>query len=172
MKHSLLYHEQQRFNQWWIWLIVIGINILPIYGIYQQLILGQSFGTKPMSNAGWFLFAALTLIITFFLLSFRLVTLIRQNGIYVRFFPIQTSMKFYKWEEIDKLYIRKYKPLREYGGWGLRYGFFGKGRALNVFGNIGLQIEFNNGKRLLIGTQKPKQIEEVLTKLGKLSTDF
>ena len=58
----------------------------------------------------------------------------------------------------------------EYGGWGLRYGFFGKGRALNVSGNTGLQIEFNNGKRLLIGTNKPRELKEVLTKLNQIKT--
>ena len=171
MKQSLLFHEQQRFNQWWIWLIVIGINVLPFYGIYQQIILGQTFGTRPMSNAGLLLFAAFMLFISFFMFSFRLVTLIKQDGMYVRFYPIQTKMKFYNWRDINKLYIRKYKPLMEYGGWGLRYGFFGKGRALNVSGNIGLQIEFNNGKKLLIGTNKSNVMKDVLIKLGKLTSN-
>lgn len=168
MDKKVLFQEQQRFNQWWIWLIIIGINILPFYGIYQQIIMGQTFGTKPMSNAGWLIFAAFMLLVTLFMLSFRLVTLIKTDGIYVRFYPIQTSMKFYKWDEISKLYVRKYKPIREFGGWGLRYGFFGKGRALNVSGNNGLQIEFTNGNKLLIGTQKPEAIKEVLYKAGQI----
>lgn len=41
---------------------------------------------------------------------------------------------------------------RDYGGWGIRYGR--KGKAFNVFGSRGLQLEFTNGKRLLIGSQK------------------
>jgi hypothetical protein len=171
MNQPLLFHEQQKFNQWWIWLIIIGMNILPVYGIYQQIFLGQTFGSKPMSNAGWLLFEAFVLIISLFITSLRLVTLIKQDGIYVRFYPIQTRIRAYKWEEIDKLYIREYKPIREYGGWGLRYGFFGKGKALNVSGNIGLQIEFNNGNKLLIGTNKSTVMKNVLIKLGKLTNN-
>jgi hypothetical protein len=171
MKHSILFHEQQRFNQWWFWLILVLINIIPFYGIYQQIIMGQTFGTKPMSNTGLIIFACFTILLPLFIFSFRLVTLIKQDGIYVRFYPIQTKMKFYSWTDINKLYIRKYKPLMEYGGWGLRYGFSGNGRALNVSGNVGLQIEFNNGNKLLIGTNKSNVMKEVLTKLGKLSSN-
>ncbi|MBK8703741.1 MAG: hypothetical protein IPN33_08970 [Saprospiraceae bacterium] len=66
-----------------------------------------------------------------------------------------------------KVYVRQYKPIAEFGGWGLRYSMSGKGRALNVSGNMGLQLEFKDGKKLLIGTQKPKEIELVLTNLGR-----
>jgi hypothetical protein len=39
----------------------------------------------------------------------------------------------------------------EYGGWGIKYGKMGK--AYNVSGNRGVQLEFTDGKRLLIGSQ-------------------
>ena len=80
----------------------------------------------------------------------RLVTQIRADGIYVRFPPLQPSFQRYRWEDIKEAYIREYKPLAEYGGWGIRFGL--GGRAYNVSGTIGLQLVFHNGSRVLIGT--------------------
>ncbi|MBX2959059.1 MAG: hypothetical protein KF732_03800 [Flavobacteriales bacterium] len=67
------------------------------------------------------------------------------------------------------MYVRQYSPLTEYGGWGIRLGLFGKGTAYNVSGNKGLQLEFTNNKKLLIGTNKPNELTETLTKIGKLN---
>jgi uncharacterized protein YlzI (FlbEa/FlbD family) len=53
--------------------------------------------------------------------------------------------------------------LGEYGGWGLRYSFNKKrGNAINVSGDIGIQLTLTNGKKLLIGTQKKEAVNRVL----------
>jgi len=44
-------------------------------------------------------------------------------------------------------------------------GLFGKGRALNMSGNMGLQLELKDGKKLLIGTQKFEELEQLLQKI-------
>ena len=63
--------------------------------------------------------------------------------------------------------MRTYKPIVEYGGWGLRSGVFGSGQAFNVYGNIGLQLELKNRKKLLIGTQKKYEIEKALEQIKR-----
>lgn len=103
------------------------------------------------------------LLVIFLLLGLRLDTEIRNDGVYVRFFPFALRLKRYGWEEIEKAYVRPYKPLLEYGGWGIRYGR--KGKALNVSGNMGLQLELKNGKKLLIGTRKPEVLQAVIEEL-------
>ncbi|MBC8644094.1 hypothetical protein H9W95_08645 [Flavobacterium lindanitolerans] len=70
---------------------------------------------------------------------------------------------------MTKSYVRQYAPIAEYGGWGLRYDFMGKGKALNVSGNKGLQLKFTDNKKLLIGTNKPDELTEILKKLGQLN---
>ena len=52
--------------------------------------------------------------------------------------------------------MRKYSPLREFGGWGYRVGPGGK--AFNMQGNMGLQLEMMGGEKLLIGTRKPEEL--------------
>jgi hypothetical protein len=62
--------------------------------------------------------------------------------------------KFFSWEEIEKISVREYSPLFEYGGWGIRRGK--SGRAYNVKGNIGLQLVLKNGKKILLELKKQK----------------
>jgi hypothetical protein len=168
MNNELLFTEKQRFNQWWIWLILLGVNGLFLFGIFKQIIGGQPFGDKPMSDTGLVLGTILSILFTFLFLNFRLDTLIKTDGIYVRFFPFHLKFKHYAWESLTKSYIRKYSPISEYGGWGLRYGLFGKGNAFNVSGNNGLQLQFTNNKKLLIGTSKPDELYEILYQIGQL----
>jgi TATA-box binding protein (TBP) (component of TFIID and TFIIIB) len=63
--------------------------------------------------------------------------------------------------------VREYAPLSEYGGWGLRYSV-NHGKAYNVSGNQGVQLFFTNGKKLLIGTQKPEEITAILKQINQL----
>jgi hypothetical protein len=133
-----------------------------IYGVFTQVINGHTFGDKPASNSQLLIGAALSLFISIFVLSFRLDTQIKNDGIYVRLFPLQLSFKFFPWNSLLKYYVRKYNAITEYGGWGWRLGLFGKGTAYNISGNEGLQLEFTNGKKLLIGTQKPEELQEVI----------
>ncbi|MDQ7961216.1 hypothetical protein [Flavobacterium lindanitolerans] len=168
MDNEILFTERQRFKQWWLWFILLGINGLFLFGVIKQVVGGEPYGDKPMSNTGLIITTALTVFLTFLFVSFRLETIIRKDGIYVRFSPFHLKFRHYAWETLTKCYVRQYAPIAEYGGWGLRYGFMGKGKALNVSGNKGLQLEFTDNKKLLIGTNKPYELTEILKKLGQL----
>jgi Family of unknown function (DUF6141) len=168
MENEILFSEKQKFNQWWLWVILLAINGVTFLGVYNQLITGQPFGDKPMSNTGLLFTAALILVITILVLNMRLDTLIKKDGIYVKFFPFHWSFKKFSWEQISLCYIRKYSAITEYGGWGIRLGLFGKGKAWNVSGDKGLQLEFTNKKKLLIGTNQPEALAATLEKIGQL----
>lgn len=168
MSKEILFTEKQKFNQWWVWLILLAINGLFLYGVFRQVVGGQQFGTNPMSNTGLLIATGLTIALTILLLNFRLDTIIKKDGIYVRFFPLHLKFKHYNWSKLSKSFVRKYSPITEYGGWGLRLGIFGKGTAYNVSGNRGLQLVFTDNKKLLIGTHKPDELTETLKKIGQL----
>ncbi len=164
----MTYKETQRFKQIWIWLLLIAVAATTIgivgYGCYQQLYLGIQFGDNPTGDAA--------LLFTFILIVFfnaaiiamfafaKLTTLIDEQGIHYRFFPFHFKMRTIAWDQIDHYEVIQYKPLIDYGGWGIRYGR-GK-KAYNIRGNKGLQIYMKTGKNLLIGTQKEKELEEFL----------
>lgn len=167
MENDILFTEQQRFKQWWLWLILIGINSIFIFGIFKQVIGGQQFGDKPMSNNGLFMGFGIVFLLTLLFYFFKLETIIKTDGIYVRFFPIHIDYKKYEWNTINKSFVREYNAIGEFGGWGIRYGIFGSGNALNVSGNKGLQLVFTNDKKLLIGTNKPQELCDALFKINQ-----
>jgi hypothetical protein len=167
MKSKLLYEETQRFRQWWIWLTLLAVNGLFVFAMLYQIIGGKPFGNNPMSDTGLVIAGLVSFAITLLFFSFQLHTQIRESGIYVRFYPFQLKYRHYPWDSLEKCYVRTYAPVREYGGWGLRLGFPGKGNALNVAGSQGLQLVMTGGKKLLIGTQKPEIVKGVLDSIGQ-----
>jgi len=163
-----VFEEVQRFNQPWLLLVLFIPVVVFIWGFVQQIIMKVPFGNNPAPD--WFfliLFAFLGgLIFLFF--KMRLITRIDKSGIAYRFTPFYNKEKMINWSEVSRVEVTRYNPLKEYGGWGIRYGR--KGKALNVRGNYGMMIEFHGGKNLLIGTQKPEELQRTLHALGKSAT--
>ncbi len=91
----------------------------------------------------------------------KLETEVRRDGLYVRYYPFHIQFKKFGADDLSEYYARKYRPIWEYGGWGIRCSF-GKGKAYNVSGNKGVQLVFKNGKRLLIGSQRVEELEEAI----------
>lgn len=153
------FKEEQKFTQWWLWLILIGIGILPIFGLYKQLIIGEKFGDQPMSDLGLIIFALsiFGLIAMFWLI--RLKTEIDQTEIRMSFFPF--VKKRVAWKEVKNAEVVNYGFV---GGWGIRL-WTKYGTVYNTKGNKGLAIELLNGKKFLIGTQKESELGKIVEKL-------
>lgn len=164
---EVLFTEKQSFRQWWLWLILLLVNSVFVAGLYLQVVRGIPFGNNPLCDGVLMILIGLLVLTSILTYFARLETVIKVDGIYVRFFPFQLSFSFYSWESLSKLYVRKYNPITEYGGWGLRFGVFKQGRALSVSGNHGLQLVFADNKKLLIGTNQPQELQEILEKLGQ-----
>lgn len=119
------------------------------------------------SQAGWEIILAVgvgigvPIAIAALFLLLKLQTEVRTDGLYVRFFPFHIHFKRFAAEDLSEYYTRQYKPIREYGGWGIRYSLR-NGRAYNVSGNKGVQLVFSTGKKLLIGSQNPEQLEAAI----------
>ncbi len=154
----MIFIEKQRFSQWWLWLL--------LFLVVSNLVREFLNGTVEEKQA--LFFSALTLTLTSVLFGImKLETSIDINGISVRFFPFHLKKKHFNWDQLESCSIRTYKPVIEYGGWGIRKTFSGKGTAYNVKGKVGLQLVFKNGDRLLIGTQKAEKLNEVLKTLDR-----
>ncbi len=163
----IYYKEEQKFTQVWIWMLLSAVSGIWIWQLIQQVFMGIPFGNNPSSDLIVILtglFPLLTIILFRFL---TLETIINEEGISYRFRPFQRKPKVIKTEDILRFDVKKYSPLKDYGGWGIRYGSAKNGRAYNVSGNQGVLFEFKNGKRFLLGTQKPSEIRSALEKLMK-----
>lgn len=154
-----VFEEVQRFRQPWI-LILLTVSILVPIGL---IIKEYTSEHTSMSTVGFLAILFTMLLPVLLIFSFTLKTRIDEKGIHYRFFPFHRTLRTILWQEILTASVRKYDAITEYGGWGLKGGFRRKkGVAVNVSGNIGIQLELANGKKLLIGTQKQYEAIRVL----------
>ena len=150
---QLLYSEKQRFRQWWLWLLVLIGPVLFAWFILQQIILNSPAGNNPANDFVLLISGGIFGIgLPFFIYLCGLDTEIRSNGVYVRFRPFHRKSLFYSFEDIKSAESVTYSPIKDYGGWGIRYGKLGK--AYNVSGNKGVHLKFRSGQNLLIGSQQ------------------
>jgi cellulose synthase/poly-beta-1,6-N-acetylglucosamine synthase-like glycosyltransferase len=158
--HQTIFKEQQRFKKSWIVLFLWGFFFFWVYMIIQQLVLNKPFGNHPMSNTVLIVSGLFYLLMMWGFFSIKLHTQIDSNGISVKFFPF-IKHKIFLWKDISNCYVRTYKPIIEYGGWGYRMGM-GNGVAYNISGNIGIQLELTNKKKILIGTNQGEEAERAI----------
>ena len=64
-------------------------------------------------------------------------------------------------ESIRSVEVVTYRPIADYGFWGIRSGRDGE-RALIARGNRGVRLELTDGSKLLIGSQKPELLAAAL----------
>lgn len=170
-----IFIETQKFDQLWIRLLVF-LTTVPLlgmlaFGIYRQIILGIPYGSKPMPDAVLIIIFVFILLLTVALnglfLTLKLITEVTDEGLSYRFPPLIMKNRIIPKGEISEYTIRKYSPIREYGGWGIRWGSGRTGNAYNVKGNMGLQLQLRNGKKVLFGTQRPEAFLAAVEKLKK-----
>jgi hypothetical protein len=164
MNSPVLFREVQRFRQWWLWLVIIIGPLTIWYSAYRQFVLGEHGRRAIPDGLLWILWLLVGVGLPLLFYCAQLVTEVRIDGIYLRFFPFHFSFLRFPADSIKHSEARTYSPIGEYGGWGIRYGWNGK--AYNVSGNQGIQLELNEGKRILIGTQRPLEFLAALQSLG------
>ena len=87
-----------------------------------------------------------------------LITEITNQGVKMRFIPF--VKKDIPWSEIKSIRIVDYG----FVGYGIRLGSK-YGTVYNVNGSKGLAIVLSNGKQFVIGTQREKELKEILKKI-------
>jgi hypothetical protein len=157
------FEEVQYFRQRWMWLLIMTICAAQISGALLIVLLPifrpQAFPADPQAiyvGAGALFFTAF--LVPLLTWKMNLTTRVTGDGIELRFAPF--PRRVIPLGEISKVYARQYRPIREYGGWGIKGTF--KNRAYNVSGDRGVQLELVNGKRLLIGSQRSEELERVI----------
>ncbi len=127
-------------------------------GLYEET---QGFG--PWLYA----VGALLVLIALSLATLQMRTSIARDAITVRFGFLKTTR--IPVAEIARAEAVAYRPIRDYGGWGIRG--FGRRRALNVRGNRGVLVVRTNGATVLIGSQRPRELLAALAGVGVKTED-
>ena len=147
------FKELQKFNQWWLWVVLLIFPIL-------------SFGNYDGAGINiYYVFIGILIPSFFYFLQLR--TEVNKQGFFYQFFPIHFSNHKISFEEIESVECVLYKPIKDYGGWGIKFGF--KAKAYTTSGNQGVMIKLKSGKNLLFGSQKNKELEKILKFYLKVS---
>ena len=153
------FKETQKFTQWWLWTLFVGLIIFPFIWMYlEQLEVKNDTYVWTLDRSVIVYLGAILLLILLFVLL-RLKTTINTAGIQMHYFPF--VRKNIGWRDIESVKVIDYGFV---GGWGIRV-WTSYGTVYNVKGSKGLFITLNSGKKLVIGTQKPIELDEYLQKL-------
>ncbi|MBN2416760.1 hypothetical protein JXO52_13010 [bacterium] len=153
-----VYREIQGFTQPFIYVITIPCSIFCIYSGVSQLFFNAPIDNEPLPVWAAWLLILFGIGLSWLIFSIRLITDVRMDGLYIRFYPLHGSFRRFRYEDIEECRAVTYRPILEYGGWGIRYS--SKGTAYNIRGNRGVQLTLSGGKSVLIGSQDPEKICE------------
>ncbi|MGD9891372.1 MAG: DUF6141 family protein [Dehalococcoidia bacterium] len=142
--------EVQRFRQPFLWVIVGGITLLFWFLFIQALVSDE--GSVAGFIVPWLIFGV-GFPVMFGALA--LTTTVSRDGLELRFWPFPGRR--IPWEQVAGAQAIIYRPLAEFGGWGLRWGFGGR-RAYTVSGNRGVELTLTNGRRIVIGSRDPDRL--------------
>lgn len=143
-----LFEESQRASG-----LVIGAVVLVLAIIWAGLM--WKFGCRGrlcLYLGGSTAFVVLLLAIL------HMHTAVDRDGVTVRmFFVYETKIAA---SRITTATAEEYAPIGEFGGWGLRFG--ADGRAYTVRGDAGVRLTLTDGKKVLIGSQRPQELEAAI----------
>lgn len=146
-----------------ILLLIVLISFGILFTSFLIQLLGNiPIGNNPVSDIAFALILSATGLFFFFLFRIKLITRISRSGIKYRLYPFHSSFREIEWSAIARAEVIKYKPIRDYGGWGYRNSFGKKGTAFSISGDYGIAIDLKSGKRVLLGTINPIDARAVL----------
>jgi len=143
------FHEEQKPGQMWTVLAIAAAVLVLVLVLPQAAVL-------PI---GVVLLLLITLAVPVLLLAARSIVDVDREQITIRFRFIWPTRRI-AIRDVRRAYALKYRPLIDYGGYGVRLGL--KGWAYNVSGDEGVLVEMDGGSRLMIGSQRPRELESAI----------
>jgi len=158
------FQEEQGVNMWWVWIAVLVPAAIMANIFVQQIVCGRPHGEHPGPDwLLWTLTVFLCLCVPALLLILRLTVTVHDAGIHVRYRPFVSRV--IPFSEIRAFRARRYRPIREFGGWGIRSGL-GKKSAYNAKGNLGVELYLRDMRSIMIGSQRHEEFAQALRKHG------
>ncbi|MFY9151929.1 MAG: hypothetical protein WAO52_07945 [Prolixibacteraceae bacterium] len=168
---KVLFKESQQFRQWWqivmVLLFTIPEMVISLYALWMQAVEGVSVGKSSAPNFVLIGTSIAMVLVIWVFFALKLEVEIDSEGIHFRFSPLIRKTRLISREEIQRFEIRKYKPIIDYGGRGIKKRFKW-GKAYSVSGNIGLQLYLKNGRKVLFGTQRSQAIGAAMSEMMKV----
>ena len=154
-----IFSEEQYFTGTFAWPAVLvaaaGAWAVFIYQIWEPTV----FVRTSDKVGAWVLLLTVGILLPWLFRYLHLTCTLTSDHIEIDFRPLMRTTIMLA--DIEQCEARTYRPIREYGGWGIRRG--GRGSlAYNVSGNRGVQLELKNRKRVLLGSQRADEFAQAI----------
>jgi len=113
-------------------------------------------GAELPERIGWAL--VLPILAVALTVATELRVTVEPGALRIRFFPFTT--RTIERRAIAGIEARTYRPIREYGGWGLR--FSRRGRAYSISGDRGVELTLTDGRKVMIGSRRAEALAAAL----------
>jgi hypothetical protein len=158
-----IFTETQHLRGQPILLVAAGAMVVFGWGLFvQQIVRGKPLGDEPLPDWGVLLVTALIgVALPALFLSMKMTTQVYPDRLEIRMAPFVN--RTFRPADISNATARTYRPVREYGGWGIRG--WKSNRAYNISGDQGVQLVLTSGDRVLIGTQRPQELQAAIASI-------
>jgi len=156
---SPIYAERQRFGPWWVWLLV-GIAAV---GAWVGGIAAWTGGDDGGHLGAILLVVVVGVLVPVGFLTVHLDLTVDATAVHVRFFPF--TRRTIPLDEITTVEARRYRPVAESGGWGIK-GWSRRKVAYNVRGDVGVDLTLRDGRRVLLGSQHAADLAAAIEGAG------
>lgn len=159
---SVYFEEKQRSAEIAICIIIVAlVQLLFLWGLIQQVFFGEPWGMNPAGDMVLILINVFNILLILFFRSIQLKITITDKNISIRMSPFHIREKIFEWNEIHSIRVVKCDFIKEYLGYGIR-NRRGKGWAFTISGDYGIRLVMTNGKKMIIGTHKAKEVSQVI----------
>ena len=160
IKSPATFVEDQRFNQVWLWATLIGADF---YAAGIGYIAINSPKTPASSALPIAVIIGVVMALPMIMMALcKLHVEVCSENISLRFFPFHSTPRIYPMSSIRSAEATAYSPIRDYGGWGLRRNRAGE-KIYNTSGNKGVQLTFEDGKKMIIGSQQAEKLAQEIS---------
>ena len=126
--------------------------------LLQHDVLGQAMPEDSLSPLGVVLLAS-GILIFFVAMTSLFMCLdveVRSDHLFIAFGPVHLVRKRIRYSDIESVEGVTYRPIREFGGWGIRPG---RGKtAWTIRGNKAVIVTMRSGKEIYVGSRTPQRL--------------
>jgi hypothetical protein len=142
------FSEEQRFRQVWLWAALAASSAVSLERWRRRGGWVPAPGVLvSAASLGWFAWG-------------RLAVRVGPGALEVRFAPFVRRRvplrEVVSWQAVT------YRPVRDYGGWGIRWR--PGGWAYTVSGERGVRIRLRDGGELLVGSRRPEELADAIAR--------
>jgi len=148
------FREEQRFE--WYWTAAFFVPAIIVgSALFQQVVLGRVI----ISGALLWPAFAVTLVVAIWFLRLKMITEVRDAGLYICFVWLWPERTI-SWDQVHIVEERTYRPIRDFGGWGVRWS--ARGIVYHARGNQGVRLTLESGERVLVGSQRMGELAQAI----------